>query len=185
MVATLYNPLYNSVWLRVWEKIQEAIIKKARAAPPSGAKKMLINWLKDINLRGYYNRQCGGSMVEPFGSGLAQKLLIDKVKAGLGLDRVQVTYTGAAPTSTATLEFWGSLGFDIIEVYGMSETCGVHTIALPYHNQQGTVGVPLQGATTLLQNDPHRDKPGNGEVCHFVFCSNMEEAACLRLVDCT
>merc|ERR1711902_97212 len=26
-------------------------------------------------------------------------------------------------------------------------------------------GVPLLGATTLLQNDVNRDKPGNGEIC--------------------
>merc|ERR1712228_843887 len=47
----------------------------------------------------------------------------------------------------------------------MSETCGVHTIALPYHSLQGTVGVPLLGATTLLDVNKERDKPGNGEIC--------------------
>jgi len=81
------------------------------------------------------------------------------------LDRVQATFTGAAPTSVATLEFWGSLGIDVIEAYGMSETCGVHTISLPYHNKQGTVGVPLTGCTTWLEHQEGRDKPGNGEIC--------------------
>jgi len=172
---------------RVWEKIQEAIVKKARAAPPSAAKKMLIDWLKDINLRAYRNRQCGGSMVRPFGHSLAEKLLVGKIRAAMGFDRVQCTYTGAAPTAPATLEFWGSLGFDLIEAYGMSETCGVHTIALPYHHRQGTVGVPLAGATTLLRNDPHRDAPGHGEICmrgrHIMMGYMYDEDRTKRAVD--
>jgi len=150
---------------RVWEKIQEAIIKKARAAPPSALKLALINWLKDVNLRAYYAKQLGGDMVRPLGLALAERLLTAKVCGGLGLGRLQAAYTGAAPTSTATLEFWGSLGVSITEVYGMSESCGVHTTSLPYYNQQGTVGVPLHGVTTLLQNEPSRDEPGNGEIC--------------------
>merc|ERR1712228_938549 len=95
------------------------------------------------------NQQLGGNMDRPFGYSLAEKMLMQKVKAGLGFDRIQATFTGAAPTSKATLEFWGSLGLNIVEAYGMSETSGVHTISLPYHNVCGTVGVTLSGATTI------------------------------------
>lgn len=150
---------------RVWEKIQEGIIQKNRDNPPSSLKSMMIGWLKPINTKSYYSRQCGGNMAVPWFNGVAQKVLVNKVKAKLGFDRVQATFTGAAPTSTATLEFWGSLGIDVIEAYGMSETCGVHSISLPYHHKQGTVGVPLTGCTTKLQFEDGRDKPGNGEIC--------------------
>merc|ERR1712048_1407064 len=130
---------------RVWEKIQEALLKKARAAPPSAAKKLLIDWLKGILLQSWYNQQLGGSMEKPFGYSLAQSILVKKVKEGLGFGRVQATFTGAAPTSKTTLEFWASLGLNITEAYGMSESSGIHTIALPYWNKMGTVGVPLMG----------------------------------------
>eukprot|EP01084_Bolivina_argentea_P090013 162264_1 len=172
---------------RVWEKIQEALIRKARETPASAPKQMLIDWLKSVCLQGYYARQLGGDMKRPFGYSLAEKILINKVKSALGLDRVQVTFTGAAPTSVATMEFWGSLGVDVLEVYGMSENCGVHTISLPYYNQIGTVGVPLDGVTTLLQNDPQRDSPGHGEICmrgrHIMMGYMYDEDKTRRAID--
>jgi len=172
---------------RVWEKIQEAIIKKARAAPPSALKKRLIDWLKSVNLRAYYARQLGGDNVRPMGLSVAQRLLSAKVAEGLGLDRLQAAFTGAAPTSTATLEFWGSLGISIIEVYGMSESCGVHTTSLPYYWMQGTVGVALHGVTTLLQNEPSRDEPGNGEICmrgrHIMMGYMFDEEKTRQTID--
>jgi len=150
---------------RVWEKIQEGIIQKNRDNPPGAFKKAMIKWMKGIQKQAYYNRQCGGSMEVPWFHSLAQSRLVATVKEALGLDRVQGTFTGAAPTSLATMEFWGSLGIDVIEAYGMSETCGVHAISLPYHHMLGTVGVPLSGCTTWLQYEEGRDKPGNGEIC--------------------
>ena len=150
---------------RVWEKIQEGIIQKNRDNPPSAFKKWMIGWMKGVQKTSYYNRQCGGSMAVPWFYNFSKRKLVATVKGALGFDRLQATFTGAAPTSTATLEFWGSLGVDVIEAYGMSETCGVHSISLPYHNKIGTVGVPLTGCTTWLQYEEGRDKPGNGEIC--------------------
>eukprot|EP01083_Nonionella_stella_P216204 777452_1 len=150
---------------RVWEKIQEAIIKKAKANPMSSAKLMLINWLKSINIRAYYARQLDGNMIIPFGYSLAETILVSKVKSNLGFDRIQFTASGAAPIYISTLEFWAGLGINIIEGYGMSESCGLHTLATPYHCKIGTVGPPFNGVTTLLVNDPDRDKRGNGEIC--------------------
>jgi len=172
---------------RVWEKIQEAIIKKARAAPPSALKKKLIDWMKGVNLRAYYARQLGGDEMRPMGLSVAQKLLSGKVALSLGFDRLQAAFTGAAPTSTATLEFWGSLGVAIIEVYGMSESTGVHTTSLPYHWQQGTVGVAIHGVTTLLQNEPSRDEPGHGEICmrgrHIMMGYMFDEVKTRQAID--
>merc|ERR1712176_283182 len=71
--------------------------------------------------------------------------------------------------------------------YGMSESSGIHTIALPYHNKMGTVGCPLMGATTLLQNEPDRDKAGNGEICmrgrHIMMGYMYDEEKTKRAID--
>jgi len=172
---------------RVWEKIQEGIIQKNRDNPPSWIKKTMIRWLKGVNTQSYYSRQCGGDMAVPWFNMFAEMLLVSKVKKGLGFDRVQATFTGAAPTSIATLEFWGSLGIDVIEAYGMSETCGVHSISLPYHNKQGTVGVPLTGCTTWLPFEAGRDQPGNGEICmrgrHIMMGYMFDEEKTKRTID--
>ena len=52
-----------------------------------------------------------------------------KARAALGLDRCTHMYTGAAPITKETLEYFGSLGIKILELYGMSENTGPMTVS--------------------------------------------------------
>lgn len=67
----------------------------------------------------------------PFSYHLAKKLVFKKVRKALGLDRCSKCYTGAAPITKDTLEFFLSLDIPLYELYGMSESTGPHTISLP------------------------------------------------------
>lgn len=49
----------------------------------------------------------------------------------MGLDRCSKCYTGAAPITKDTLEFFLSLDIPLYELYGMSESTGPHTISRP------------------------------------------------------
>lgn len=62
---------------------------------------------------------------------VAKKLVFKKVRKALGLDRCTKCYTGAAPITKDTLEFFLSLDIPLYELYGMSESTGPHTISLP------------------------------------------------------
>lgn len=62
---------------------------------------------------------------------LAKKLVFKKVRKALGLDRCSKCYTGAAPITKDTLEFFLSLDIPLYELYGMSESTGPHTISRP------------------------------------------------------
>lgn len=62
---------------------------------------------------------------------VAKKLVFNKVRKALGLDRCTKCYTGAAPITKDTLEFFLSLNIPVYELYGMSESSGPHTISLP------------------------------------------------------
>lgn len=57
--------------------------------------------------------------------------MFKKVRKALGLDRCSRCYTGAAPITRDTLEFFLSLDIPLYELYGMSESSGPHTISLP------------------------------------------------------
>jgi long-subunit acyl-CoA synthetase (AMP-forming) len=70
----------------------------------------------------------------------------------LGLDRVRVAITGAAPCPAEVIEFWAPLGIAISEVYGMSETTGVATVNPPTAIRPGTVGTPLPGVEVRLSD---------------------------------
>ena len=55
---------------------------------------------------------------------LGKKMFYGKVKEALGLDQCRLFFTGAAPISMETLQYF--LGIDVViqQLYGLSETVG-------------------------------------------------------------
>ena len=60
----------------------------------------------------------------PFGWGIANALVFKKVRAALGLDRANITLSGAAPMMKETIDYFLQFNIIITEVYGMSECSG-------------------------------------------------------------
>ena len=65
-----------------------------------------------------------------------------KVLVGLGLDALRVALSGAAPVPQTLLSWYRKLGLDVLEVYGMTESCGYSHICLPGQYKQGWIGKP-------------------------------------------
>ncbi|MGY2280500.1 AMP-binding protein [Pseudomonas monsensis] len=65
-----------------------------------------------------------------------------KVLAGLGLDVLRVALSGAAPVPQSLLDWYQTLGLEVLEVYGMTESCGYSHICLPGQYKQGWIGKP-------------------------------------------
>ncbi len=65
-----------------------------------------------------------------------------KVRAGLGLDACRVALSGAAPVPETLLNWYRRLGLDVLEVYGMTESCGYSHISLPGQQKLGWIGQP-------------------------------------------
>ena len=65
-----------------------------------------------------------------------------KVLAGLGLDAVRVALSGAAPVPEALLRWYLRLGLDVLEVYGMTESCGYSHVCRPGQQKIGWIGLP-------------------------------------------
>lgn len=88
-------------------------------------------------------------------------LVYRNVRKALGLDRCRFCFTGAAPVMKDTLDYFLSLDIPMLDLYGMSESSGPHTISLPDRFLTGSVGIEFPGASTKLDG---KDKDGNGEV---------------------
>jgi long-chain acyl-CoA synthetase len=73
-----------------------------------------------------------------------------KVRAGLGLDHCELAAGGAAPMPPALLRWYERIGLPIVEVYGMTENCGVSHATLPGVQRPGTVGQPYEGVQSRL-----------------------------------
>merc|ERR1712048_925473 len=126
----------------VWEKIADKI--RAVGAANTGAKKALGDWAKGLALANSRSKQLGHTLVEPAGLTIASAIL-NKVKENLGLHLCKYGFTGAAPIRVDTLEYFGSLGLTINEVYGMSECTGAATISTPAAHQWGSCGYEMPG----------------------------------------
>lgn len=140
---------------RVWEKLQAALQAKLGEAKP--IQRRVIAWARDVGLRvGRYRLESG----TPYGlllleEKVAQRLLFNKVKTAIGLDRVRVAVSGAAAIRKDVVEFFLSLGLPIYEVYGQSECAGPATsnASKPGETRLGTVGRPIPGAALKLAED--------------------------------
>ena len=80
-----------------------------------------------------------------------------KVLTALGLDKCQFAAGGAAPMPPELLAWYSRLGLPIVEVYGMTENCGVSHATLPGVERPGTVGLPYEGVECRID-------PANGEI---------------------
>jgi len=121
----------------VWEKVADKI--RAIGAANTGMVKRIGDSAKATALLKSKDMQLGGKKSTPWGHGMANAVL-GKVKAGIGLDQCKFGFTGAAPIRVDTLEYFGSLGLQINEVYGMSECCGACTFSVPEMHAWGSCG---------------------------------------------
>ncbi|XP_066552041.1 long-chain-fatty-acid--CoA ligase ACSBG2 isoform X2 [Amia ocellicauda] len=148
---------------RVWEKMQEKM--KSIGAKSSAVRRKVAAWAKDVGLQTNLNKMQGSSNASmPFNYRLAKRLVFKKVRKGLGLDRCTKCYTGAAPITKDTLEFFLSLDIPVYELYGMSESTGPHTISLPDAFRLMSCGKVIPGCETKIFNP---DSEGNGEICFW------------------
>ncbi|KAM4576478.1 long-chain-fatty-acid--CoA ligase ACSBG2-like [Odontesthes bonariensis] len=145
---------------RVWEKMQESM--KAAGAKASPLRKRVADWAKSIGLQYGYSAMNGENAV-PWGFMLANNLVFKKVRAALGLDRCRLCCTGAAPITKETLEYFLSLNIPVMELYGMSESSGPHTVSIDEFRIM-SCGKEMPGCKTKLENP---DGEGNGEICFW------------------
>ena len=84
---------------------------------------------------------------------LRNALVTAPVRRRVGLTDVRVALGGGAPMPTALLEWWSSLGVDVHEIYGLTETCGVATFVVDATTGAGTVGHPVPGTEVEVAPD--------------------------------
>ena len=160
---------------RVWEKVAEKV--KAVGATITGVKKSISTWGKGVGLTHQQNKQLGGSGEYPWFWGAANGIVGKGVAKKLGLDCCKFGFTGAAPISKDTLEYFGSLGLNVNEVYGMSECTGAVTWSVDAAHVWGSCGYPLPGQELKILNEDGTECPPakdlfnpteeeQGEICY-------------------
>ena len=142
---------------RVWEKIQAKLIAASAANPLTGLKLSIKNWAKESALHNAMNSQIGGTGSYPpnkfcglLGHDFFDKKVLHVIKQKLGLDECIFFGTAAAPIREETVKFYGSIGIELCEIYGMSESTGATTFSTPNAHVWGSVGWSIAGAETKV-----------------------------------
>jgi long-subunit acyl-CoA synthetase (AMP-forming) len=81
------------------------------------------------------------------------KLIAKKVRTGLGLNSARLFGSGSAPISPSILQWYLSIGVQICEGWGMTETTGLSCSNLPFDaNRIGSIGKPSACVEMLLSD---------------------------------
>ena len=134
---------------RVYEKFHSRL--QSRFAEAEGIKKKLLDLALSTNHKRVDAETNGKS--GPALAGILDKIVLSKVRDGLGLDQVDIAITAAAPISPDLVRFFMAIGVPLFEVYGMSENTGPATSNVPGAFKIGSVGRPLPGVEVATLDD--------------------------------
>jgi long-chain acyl-CoA synthetase len=84
---------------------------------------------------------------------LMQTLVFTNLRSFLGLSKIKTALTGAAPVPPDLLKWYMSIGIDLIESYGLTETCGFCTATPPSRIKIGYAGVKALGTQVRIGAD--------------------------------
>jgi long-chain acyl-CoA synthetase len=151
-----------TIWIavpRVWEKLQAAL-ETAIASEPDEQRRIATQDAVALGERKVRAEQAAlvgdgegpeAALLDDYAR--ADELVLRALRARIGLDQAHYCCSGAAPASTRMLEFFGSIGLEVCEGWGMTELSGVASACPPSAAKHGTVGPPVPGLEVRLAPD--------------------------------
>lgn len=133
-----------AVWRKVKDKIQ-AELDKAK-----GLQGKLVKWAMAQQKPG----------LKRF---IADALVFRKVRQALG-GRLRIMGSGGAPIAPEVLAFFKSIGLDIIQGYGLTETAGAVAANPPHAIVVGSVGTMIEGVEIKLVPEGENPPPNSGVI---------------------
>lgn len=125
---------------RVWEKFYSGVMITLKEA--SKAQQAAYAWAIGVGQQVADLVMAG----QPVPSGLrmrftvARLLVLDNVRKLIGIHRARFLVTGAAPISPDLVRWYLALGVPMLEVWGMTETCGASTGIPADRMKPGSIG---------------------------------------------
>jgi long-chain acyl-CoA synthetase len=147
------HPTFFTGVPRVYEKFYIGVTKKL--AEEHGVKRKLIDAALEAAMEHVRLEQAGA----PIPSGLRtrlnvlDKLVLSKVRHGLGMDKVHLAISGAAPLAPEIIRFIHAIGIPLAEGYGLTETTAPVSVNPPEKIRIGTVGPPIPCCEVRLDAD--------------------------------
>ena len=138
---------------RIWERMYSTSLVKMRDA--SFFKRLMFNFslkLGNIATERRLNKSFN-DLIARILLLIAHILSFRTLKKKLGLSKIAIAISGAAPISPEVLKFFMALGVPIFEAYGMTENCAYVTSNDFESIEIGSVGRPHENCEVKIAND--------------------------------
>jgi len=125
---------------RIWEKFYSGVMIALRES--GRAQQLAYAWSIGVGTR-IADRVLAGESVGTLLKlqfALARVLALNNVRKLIGIHRARFCVTGAAPISPELVKWYLALGVPMVEVWGMTETCGASTYTPADRIKPGMIG---------------------------------------------
>jgi long-chain acyl-CoA synthetase len=147
------RPTFMTGVPRIYEKLHAAV--QAAAGQGSPIKRRLVAWAFGVGKRHAALVRAGKrpGVALAFQHALADKLVLSRLRARLGLDRCRLLISGGAPLAPEVAEFFHGVGLLILEGYGLTETMAAAFFNRLDRFRFGTVGPALDVVEARIAGD--------------------------------
>jgi long-chain acyl-CoA synthetase len=139
---------------RIFEKAYNTVVTKGLSTP--GLKGKLFKWSMEGLDQWVAAKERGQEISPPLGLRIGKKLVFPKIAKTLGEKfggRMQIFISGGAPLSPKIAWFFETVGFTVLEGYGLTETSAGTCVNRPGKAKIGTVGPPVPGTDVKIAPD--------------------------------
>ncbi|MBC7624533.1 MAG: AMP-binding protein, partial [Aeromicrobium sp.] len=148
------GPTYYFAPPRVYENILTQVMIRIEDGTP--LKRWMFHYFMDIARRVGIRVLDGKkdvSLIDRLLYGLGELLVYGPMKNVLGLSRIRVAYSGGEAIGPDLFNFYRSMGINLKQLYGMTETCVTVCMQKSGDVKLGTVGAPMPGVEVRLSAD--------------------------------
>jgi long-chain acyl-CoA synthetase len=137
---------------RVWERLLAGV--RLREAGTSRLKRAMLRfWYRRGEQLAAQRRRGRVGLLGRCTGAVGWVLLYRSLRTNLGLRRVRVALSTAAPIAPRVLEYFESIDVSIRELYGQAEDAGVASCTPAVDVRLGTTGLPFAGIELRLADD--------------------------------
>lgn len=161
---------------RVWEKFYSGVMIALKEA--SGVQQAAYGWAIGVGEQ-IAAQVLAGKPVDAglrFRFKLARWLALDNVRKMIGIHRARFLVTGAAPISPDLVRWYLALGVPMLEVWGMTETCGASTAIPAGRIKPGSIG-PAAGFNEVRLDPVTREILVRGRNVFMGYLNQPEKTA--------
>jgi len=158
---TLVKPTILVAVPRIFNKVYDGIHKKMEQQ--GGLAKFLFDMGRKASKA---KREGTAGLLGAIKLGIADKIVYSKIRDKLG-GHLRMSVSSSAALNIEVADFFGDLGIELYEAWGMTELSPAHTANTPVAKRRGSVGRPMLGLNIKIDKSVTGEDSQDGEIVAY------------------